>query len=153
VRAVGENMTKDVDVRIIAATHKDLKAAIKDGRFREDLYYRLSVIPIVIPPLRHRPEDVPALAEHFLRRFAAANNVKVTGFTKRAMSKLMGMRWEGNVRELENLVERATVLSPGPLIDEADIPAPESANAEQFFGWSTSDYPTVDQLEERYIRL
>jgi DNA-binding NtrC family response regulator len=153
VRAVGENMSREFDVRIIAATHKDLKAAMKDGLFREDLFYRLSVIPVVIPPLRHRPEDVPALAEHFLRKFAAANNASVHGFTKRAMAKLMGMRWEGNVRELENLIERATVLCTGGLIDESDLPAPESASSEQFFAGAVNDNPTVDQLEERYIRL
>ncbi|MGE0616424.1 MAG: sigma-54-dependent transcriptional regulator, partial [Bacteriovoracia bacterium] len=89
VRAVGENIDKNVDVRIVAATHKDLKAAIKDGRFREDLYYRLSVIPIVIPPLRNRKEDIPLLAEHFLNKYAATNNANVKGFTKRAMNRLM----------------------------------------------------------------
>src|SRR6185312_14898773 len=122
VRAVGENMDREVNVRIVAATHKDLKAAIRDARFREDLYYRLSVIPIVIPPLRERKEDVSILAEHFLRKYAATNNASVKGFTKRAMAKLMGLRWEGNVRELENVVERAVVLCTGNLIDEADIP-------------------------------
>lgn len=153
VRAVGDNATKDVDVRIIAATHKDLKAAIKDGRFREDLYYRLSVIPIVIPPLRHRTEDIPPLAEYFLKKYAATNNVNVKGFTKRAMSKFMKMRWEGNVRELENMVERATVLCSGSLIDEVDIPSVDIGNADQFFAGATNDFPSIDQLERRYIEL
>jgi DNA-binding NtrC family response regulator len=153
VRAVGENMSRDVDVRIVAATHKDLKAAIRDGRFREDLYYRLSVIPIVIPPLRQRPDDIPPLAEFFLRKFAATNNVNVKGFTKRAMAKLVKMRWEGNVRELENLVERATVLCTSSLIDESDIPTSEAANPEQFFAGATADFPTIDQLERRYIEV
>src|SRR5690606_30959710 len=88
IRAVGDTVDRDVDVRIISATHKDLKAAIREGRFREDLYYRLSVIPIVIPPLRQRKEDVPLLAEHFLKKYAALNGLRVRGFTKRAMSKL-----------------------------------------------------------------
>jgi two-component system response regulator HydG len=153
VRAVGENLTQDVDVRIIAATHKDLKAAIRDGRFREDLYYRLSVIPIVIPPLRQRPDDIPPLAEHFLKKFAATNNVKVKGFTKRAMAKLVKMRWEGNVRELENLVERATVLCTEILIDETDLPSPDSGSPEQFFSGATGDFPTLEQLERRYIEV
>jgi DNA-binding NtrC family response regulator len=153
VRAVGENVARDVDVRIIAATHKDLKAAIRDARFREDLFYRLSVIPIVIPPLRQRPDDIPLLADHFLKKFAATNNVKVKGFTKRATAKLVKMRWEGNVRELENLIERATVLSTAELIDEGDIPTPETANAEQFFGSAIADFPTVEQLERRYIEV
>lgn len=153
VRAVGENVAKDVDVRIIAATHKDLKAAIREGRFREDLYYRLSVIPIVVPPLRHRKEDIPLLAEHFLRKYAAMNGARVTGFTRRAINKLMELRWEGNVRELENMIERAVVLAQGNLIDEGDIPSPESASAEQFFAGATGDFPTLDQLERRYITL
>ncbi len=153
VRPVGENVARDVDVRIIAATHKDLKAAIKDGRFREDLYYRLSVIPVVIPPLRHRKDDIPLLADHFLKKYAATNNLKVKGFTKRAIAKLMNMMWEGNVRELENVVERSVVLATNALIDDADLPTPETTNIEQFFGEATGDFPTIDQLERRYIEL
>ena len=153
VRAVGDNVDKPVDVRIVAATHKDLKAAIKEGRFREDLYYRLSVIPIVIPPLRSRRDDIPLLAEHFLKKYSALNNSPAKGFTKRAVAKLMGQKWEGNVRELENVVERAVVLCQNPLIDEADIPSPETQDAESFFGSATGDFPTVAQLEERYIKV
>ena len=153
IRAVGENIPIDVNVRVIAATHKDLKLAMKDGRFRDDLYYRLSVIPIQIPPLRHRKEDIPLLAEHFLKKYTAINTMKVRGFTKRAIAKLMGMKWEGNVRELENVVERAVVLCSDTLVDEADIPTPETQSAEEFFGDSTSDFPTLTKLEERYIRL
>ncbi len=153
VRAVGDNITKDVDVRIVAATHKDLKLAMKEGRFRDDLYYRLSVIPIVIPPLRQRPEDIPLLAEHFLKKYAATNNLKVTGFTKRAVAKLTSLKWEGNVRELENMIERAVVLCTGSLIDAADIPTPDTESAEGFFSGATGDFPTVTQLEERYIKL
>jgi DNA-binding NtrC family response regulator len=153
VRAVGENISRDVNVRIIAATHKDLKAAMKDERFREDLYYRLSVVPIMIPPLRNRKDDIPLLADHFLRKYAATNQAKIEGFTKRAVAKLIGLKWEGNVRELENVVERAVVLSEGPLIDEGDIPTGEHANAEQFFGGATDDFPTLDQLEKRYMSL
>ncbi|NUM88832.1 MAG: sigma-54-dependent Fis family transcriptional regulator, partial [Bdellovibrionales bacterium] len=122
IRPVGDNNMIDVDVRIIAATHKDLKAAIREGRFREDLFYRLSVIPIAIPALRDRVEDIPLLAEHFLAKYSAANGSRVCGFTKAAMAKLMKLRWEGNVRELENLVERAVVLTQGEWIEEGDIP-------------------------------
>lgn len=153
VRAVGENQARDVDVRIVAATHKDLKAAIKEGRFREDLYYRLSVIPIVIPPLRERRDDIPLLAEHFLKKYAATNNARVKGFSRRAVAKLMALKWEGNVRELENVVERAVVLSTNPLIDEQDIPTPEVQNAENFFSGAIGDFPTIAQLEERYVRV
>jgi DNA-binding NtrC family response regulator len=153
VRAVGENVARDVDVRLLAATHKDLKTAMKEGRFREDLFYRLSVIPIVIPPLRERKEDIPLLADYFLKKYSAANGAKVTSFTKKAIAKLMGLRWEGNVRELENVIERAIVLSPGPYIDDTDIPSGTEVSAEEFFSGATSDYPTIEQLEKRYIQL
>jgi DNA-binding NtrC family response regulator len=156
IRPVGDNNFYDVDVRVIAATHKDLKAAIREGRFREDLYYRLSVIPIVIPPLRDRAEDIPLLAEHFLNKYAAAsseeNGPRVRGFTKAAISKLMSLRWEGNVRELENVVERAVVLCPNPLIDASDIPDAEATRTEGGMTALTGDYPTLAQLEERYIQ-
>lgn len=153
VRAVGDNVVRDVNVRIISATHKNLKTAMKDGLFREDLYYRLSVIPVVIPPLRSRKEDIPLLAEYFLKKYAATNNLNVKGFTKRGIAKLVSLRWEGNVRELENVIERAVVLCTGTLIDEADIPSTEVANAEGFFTGAIADYPTITQLEERYMRL
>ena len=153
VRAVGENSAKDIDVRIIAATHKDLKLAMKEGRFREDLYYRLSVIPILIPPLRHRQDDIPLLAQHFLKKYAAANQVNVRGFTKRAIEKMTSLRWEGNVRELENVVERAVVLCKNQWIDEAEIPSPDMLSAESFFGNATGDFPTLEVLEKRYIKL
>src|SRR5262249_33632679 len=142
----------------IAATHKDLKAGIREGAFREDLYYRLSVIPIVLPALRERTDDIPLLAEHFLRKYAAANAApgaapRVRGFTKGSMGKLLRLRWPGNVRELENVIERAVVLCRGNLIEETDIPDPDEVNSEQAFQASTSDFPTLTQLEERYMRL
>lgn len=153
VRAVGDNIAKPVDVRIIAATHKDLKAAIKEGRFREDLFYRLSVIPIVIPPLRSRKDDIPLLAEHFLKKYSKSNASPVTHFTKRALKKLMDMKWEGNVRELENIIERAVVLATQPMIDDKDIPDVATEDPEHFFGSSTGDFPTLDQLEKRYMAV
>ncbi len=157
IRPVGDNNFYDVDVRVVAATHKDLKAAIREGRFREDLFYRLSVIPILIPPLRDRTEDIPLLAEHFLQKYAAANPTadgrRVTAFSKQALAKLVSLRWEGNVRELENVVERAVVLCPGTSIEVSDIPDPESAGPDDAMRTVTGDFPTVAQLEERYIRL
>jgi two-component system, NtrC family, response regulator HydG len=153
IRPVGDNQMVDVDVRIIAATHKDLKAAIREQRFREDLYYRLSVIPIVVPPLRERPDDIPLLAEHFLRKYSAANGRAMKGFTKEALSKLIRLRWEGNVRELENLIERAVVLAMVDWIGVEDIPGQEAQGPDEFFRNGTKDFPTVAQLEERYIRL
>jgi transcriptional regulator with PAS, ATPase and Fis domain len=153
VRAVGDNESRDINVRIIAATHKDLKVAIKDGRFREDLYYRLSVIPIVIPPLRHRKDDIPILAEYFLKKYATMNGINVKGFTKNAMSRLVEMRWEGNVRELENMIERAVVLSRGPTIDEVDLPNAETASFDGFFSNASQDLPDMAELEKRYITM
>ncbi len=157
IRPVGDNNSYDVDVRVVAATHKDLKAAIRDSRFREDLFYRLSVIPIQIPPLRERTEDIPLLAEHFLRKYSAANGTnghgRVEGFTKAATSKLMSLRWEGNVRELENVIERAIVLCPKNIIDASDIPDPESASPDLATKTMTGDFPTLTQLEERYIHM
>jgi DNA-binding NtrC family response regulator len=153
IKPVGSNQSKAIDVRVIAATHKDLKKAIANGVFREDLYYRLSVIPIVIPPLRHRPEDIPLLAHHFLRKYSALNGGKVTSFTQDALRKLMTLNWPGNVRELENMVERLVVLSRSQQIDTPDIPTTEQSSSEQFFGQATNDSPTLEELEKRYIQL
>lgn len=153
IRPVGDNVLYDIDVRIIAATHKNLQAAIHEGLFREDLFYRLSVIPITIPPLRDRPEDIPQLVEHFVKKFSATSGAQQRGFTRRAMAKLMKMRWPGNVRELENVVERTMVISDHVLIDEADIPGFADMRPEEFFKSATSDLPSLIQLEERYMRL
>jgi len=153
IRAVGDNQFKDIDVRIIAATHQDLKTEVREGRFREDLFYRLSVIPVAIPPLRERPEDIPLLVEHFLKKFTGINGSHVRGFSKPAMAKMMGLRYEGNVRELENLIERIVVLSDKSYIDVDEIPGGEAGSAEEFFQSATGDLPTLEQLEKRYIGL
>lgn len=154
IRAVGDNIDHDVDVRIIAATHKDLKAAIKNGTFREDLYYRLSVIPILIPPLRHRREDIMPLAESFLKKYLAANNSAVKSFTPDAVARLMSMSWEGNVRELENIIERAVVLSRGTTIDIKDLPSIGEGSAESFFeSTQTGALPTLEDIEKRYFKF
>lgn len=154
IRPVGDNHSYDVDVRVVAATHKDLKTAIREGNFREDLYYRLSVIPVAIPPLRERTEDIPLLAEHFLKKYSASSGqTKVEGFTKSAIAKLMSLRWEGNVRELENIVERAIVLCSSHLIDACDIPDAERPSAELLTKTVAGDFPSLHQLEERYIKL
>jgi two-component system, NtrC family, response regulator AtoC len=111
-----------VDVRIIAATNRDLDAAVKEGRFREDLYHRLNVVPIMLPPLRERPEDIGALAQHFLERFAKEVKKNFSGFTDEATDRLCGYGWPGNIRELANVVERAAVLGQGPRISPNDLP-------------------------------
>ena len=119
---VGGNEPVKVDVRILAATNRDLAADVASGRFREDLYYRLNVVGIEMPPLRLRGGDVLALAEHFLRRFAEENHKTVAGFTDRARTKIRSYRWPGNVRELENAIERAVVLCERDVIDDEDLP-------------------------------
>lgn len=154
IRAVGDTVDRDIDVRLIAATHKDLKQAIRNQGFREDLYYRLAVIPIVIPPLRHRREDIPLLADHFLKKYSAENKSSVKNFSKDAMAKLLSMPWEGNVRELENVVERAVVLARGESIEASDLPNSATSDAESFFASTqTGSLPTLEEVEKRYIRF
>lgn len=119
---VGGNEPIRVDVRVISATNKDLRKAIEKQEFREDLYYRLNVVNIELPPLRERKEDVPLLAEHFLNKFAADNRKEVTGFSPDALEFLLGYDWPGNVRELENAIERAVILAKDSIITVADLP-------------------------------
>jgi len=111
-----------VDVRVIAATNRDLSSAIKDGRFREDLFYRLNVIPIPLPPLRERKEDIPVLGRFFLRRFALDTKKNFTGIDTEAEARLVAYEWPGNIRELGNVIERAAVLGEGPDITLEDLP-------------------------------
>jgi DNA-binding NtrC family response regulator len=120
---VGGNETLTVDVRIVAATNRELKERVKAGAFREDLYYRLNVVQLDVPPLRVRKSDIPLLANHFLRRFAAENQAEIRGFTDDGLRALLAYPWPGNVRELENAIERAVVMCTGPLIDAEHLPA------------------------------
>jgi two-component system response regulator HydG len=122
LKRVGSAESIRVDVRVIAATHRDLPKLVKSGKFREDLFYRLNVIAIPIPPLRERIEDVPLLAHHFLRRYTERLGKKVKTLTPEAIELLCGYRWPGNVRELENALERAVVLCRGDSITPADLP-------------------------------
>jgi len=119
---VGGNDPVQVDVRLVAATNRDLAADVQEGRFREDLYYRLNVVHIDMPPLRVRDTDVLLLANHFLRKFAAENKRKIDGLSDRARAKIMAHRWPGNVRELENAIERAVVLCDATQIEEEHLP-------------------------------
>ncbi len=122
VRRVGGTASLKVDVRVIAATNRDLAALVKEGRFRDDLFYRLNVVRIVLPPLRERREDIPMLAQHFLQKFAAANAQPIRGFIPDTMALLQRYHWPGNVRELENVIERAVSLAHGPLVLPEDLP-------------------------------
>ncbi|MBN1675156.1 MAG: sigma-54-dependent Fis family transcriptional regulator [Kiritimatiellae bacterium] len=118
---VGSSQIVEVDVRIIAATNKDLQEEMKQGRFKEDLFYRLSVIPIHIPPLRQRREDIPLLAEHFLKKYCARRKKEIGGISAEALRALEGHDWPGNVRELENAIERAVVMADGDVIEPCDL--------------------------------
>jgi two-component system response regulator HydG len=152
VRPVGSNKASTVDARVIAATHQDLKTAVREGTFREDLYYRLSVIPVRIPPLSERVEDIPLLVGHFLKKHAAATGTVEKRITPRAMDALQARPWEGNVRELENIVERLVVLTPAATIDVGDLPAGVAPEPAPGFWPSPDEFPTLEQLEEAYIR-
>ena len=116
IRMIGDSKSTEIDVRIIAATAKDLEAEVKKGTFREDLFYRLNVLTIKIPPLCDRPEDIPLLCDHFVERFNGTLNKKIKGIAPAAMSLLLEYHWPGNVRELENAIERAMVLSEEALL-------------------------------------
>ncbi len=122
IQRVGGDRAIKVDVRILAATNKNLKEEVENGRFRQDLYYRLNVVSLELPPLRERFEDIPLLAAHFLRRYAVKNEKTVKGFTPGTMDRLVKYAWPGNVRELENTVERAVVLLMGEYITERELP-------------------------------
>jgi len=122
IRRVGESKSIQVDARIIAATVKDLAGEVNEGRFREDLFYRLNVLPIHVPPLRERKEDIPLLVNHFIKKYNQALNKKVEGIDQKALDFLINYRWNGNVRELENSIERAIVLADGNRLEFEDLP-------------------------------
>ena len=122
VERVGSQNTIKVDVRVIAATNKDLKKEIEEGNFREDLYFRLSVIPIPTPPLRERRDDIESLVEHFVSSFAADDNLRKKHFSPQAMQRLVHHEWEGNIRELRNTIERVLIMAPSDTIDVVDLP-------------------------------
>jgi len=153
---LGGTRTLKVDVRLIAATNRDLRAALEEGTFREDLYYRLNVVAINIPPLREHKEDIPALAELFLQRYTREMQKPVEQkITPAAMKMLLEFHWPGNVRELENVIQRAVTLSTGPNIDVADIQIETAAGARAGASDSNHLLPpgmTLDQWEEEAIR-
>ncbi|MDH4101064.1 MAG: sigma-54 dependent transcriptional regulator, partial [Nitrospirota bacterium] len=119
---VGGNSSVSVDIRLIAATNRDLKESVKEGRFREDLYFRLNVIKITLPPLRERREDIPLLVEHFLKKYAEQERKNVNSVSPEAMKQLLDYHWPGNVRELENTMERALVICQGNTITSDELP-------------------------------
>ncbi len=122
IRRVGDSSARRVDVRIIAATARDLEQEVREGNFRSDLYYRINVVRIHLPPLRQRSEDIPPLIRYFREHFSKQLGIKVSGFEPSAMKLLLGHPWYGNVRQLENVIERAMVLAEGPTIKPEDLP-------------------------------
>jgi len=145
-RRVGGNKALTVDVRLIAATNKDLAAMIKRGMFREDLYYRLNVINITLPPLRERKEDIAALARHFLQQYAKKLDKSITDLTSDALELLAGYHWPGNVRELENVVERAVILCESDLLGAEDLSVPTPAVIAEL-----GTNPSLEEMEKNYI--
>jgi two-component system response regulator FlrC len=123
---VGSSHPVTVDVRVLAVTNRDLRTEVMEGRFRQDLFYRLNVVSLRLPPLRDRPGDIPLLARHFLLKYSAAYHSRAEGFTPEGMQKLLAHNWLGNVRELENVVQRAVILCAGPQIDADDVVLEES---------------------------
>jgi DNA-binding NtrC family response regulator len=148
---VGSNEDISVDVRLISSTNRDIKTEVQEGRFRRDLYYRLNVIPILLPPLRERVDDIPLLAEHFLRKYAQRMNRHIVGIDESGMRALMSRRWEGNVRELENTIERAVVMATTPILDAGSFkPLDQLTEEGADFELPLADL-TVHEMEKRLI--
>jgi two-component system, NtrC family, response regulator AtoC len=151
---LGSTKTQKVDVRLVAATNRDLRAALEEGTFREDLYYRLNVVAIDIPPLREHKEDIPALAEFFLEKSARESAKAVQGITPPAMKMLMDFHWPGNIRELQNVLERAVTLSSGATLDIGDIhiDAPVRRASADAGSAVLPEGMTLEQYEEELLR-
>jgi DNA-binding NtrC family response regulator len=151
IKRVGASRPLHVDVRVVAATNRDLLAAAREGRFREDLYYRLCVVPLHLPPLRNRRGDVVALSEHFVRAFAPRG--QTVRFTPAALDRLQQHAWPGNIRELRNVVHRALLLRKGPSIDASDLSFDQEVNRET--GITVPELPpgmTLEQMLEKLER-
>ncbi len=152
-RVGGEEVIK-VDVRVIAATNRDLIQDMEEGRFREDLYYRLNVVTLHVPPLREREEDIPLLAQHFLGMFAEKNHKKIRNITPQAMDRMLKYGWPGNVRELMNAIERAVVLARSEYLDEEDLPPvvkDEELKSQDVTPKSVPGSPSLDEVEKATI--
>jgi DNA-binding NtrC family response regulator len=154
IRPVGSEVGQDVDVRIVAATNRDLFRLVEEGKYREDFYYRLNVIPVTVPSLRERNEDIPLLAMHFLRKATEEDQRTVKGFTTAAMAKLIAYHWPGNVRELKNAVERLVATVDSEYIDEKHLPPEISGKSESTEAMPVTEVPiTAQELKEAKRRL
>jgi two-component system response regulator AtoC len=155
IRRIGDSRSIKIDVRIIAATVKDLEKAVRDGSFRDDLFYRLNVLPLRLPPLRERKEDIPLLADHFIAKFSQSLGKQIKGITPDAYKILLRYSWPGNVRELENVVERGLVLTDTEFIDVENLP-PEIHGADEGSGFAQIDEHSIKKatriLEKELIR-
>jgi DNA-binding NtrC family response regulator len=149
---VGGNKPIEVDVRLVAATHRNLEVMVREGKFREDLFFRIRVVQIALPPLRDRPEDIPILADHFRREYAKENGKGDLRFSSGSMQMLRGYRWPGNVRELRTAVEHGVVLARGPEIEAKDLPESVRAGGR----WGEGNHPKagavrLEDLEQQAI--
>jgi Nif-specific regulatory protein len=153
---VGGSTRVQVDVRVVAATNRNLEEAVAAGEFRRDLYFRLKVVEILVPPLRRRPEDVEAIAQHFLQRFAAETGRRIRGYTPEALQAMRTYHWPGNIRELRNCVERAVVLAQGEWIDVQDmalshLAAPGESGRQSMSRTAAFVPATIDEVEHRHV--
>lgn len=149
---VGSQKRIKLDIRIIASSNRNLTEAVKTASFREDLFYRLSVIPINLPPLRERTGDIPLLVEHFLRKYSQKGNREVSGISPAAMKMLSNYAWPGNVRELEHTIERIVILEDGDVIQPEHLPSFISQRQGEFQVF-TEETHTLEELEKRYIQF
>ncbi|HWO27788.1 MAG TPA: sigma 54-interacting transcriptional regulator [Candidatus Acidoferrum sp.] len=144
---LGSTRTQKVDVRFVAATHRDLEGMILEKLFRSDLYYRLNVFPIYVPPLRERPEDIPPLVRHFVQQATRRMGKTIDTIPSETMDALIGYRWSGNIRELENIIERAVILSPGPVLRLS----PRDLKSRLAPGQNTDRHQTLEEVERNHI--
>ena len=151
-RPLGSTQTRQADVRVIAAANSNLEKAVKDGRLREDLFYRLNIVPISLPPLRQRAEDIPLLASHFLRRYATEFSKEFSGFSPEAMRALMVHTWPGNIRELEHVIERAAVLAQDQIIRRNDLVLPNDETHEEEQSLRHAKARMIEKFEKSYIQ-
>jgi DNA-binding NtrC family response regulator len=150
IQRLGESRTRNVDVRLVSATHKDLRQEMQQGRFREDLYYRLDVLSVMVPPLRQRRDDIPLLVEHFLRKFNPEMGKALRGASPEAMAVLMRYDWPGNVRELQNAIERAVILQDGPQLQPEDFPLGRSSQP-AVAAEPGGELVSLEEMERRHI--
>ena len=148
---LGGNKSIKVDVRIICATHRNLEKMVKEGKFRSDLFYRINVFPVTIPPLRDRKEDIPLLVAHFTHKYNKENNKKIEGVSRAALDMLIGYDWPGNVRELENVIERAVIVCGKELIGPRDLPGNLSAKDVEVKAEGTTLPKIVESIEKQKI--